>query len=286
MPTPKILGAILVVVPAALLSMAQAGLSEPAAEECRSKPGSSTPRGGHWYYHSNRADKRQCWYFSPVELHLRHRDQAQADQASTLVPAEDATPIAAEPPVSFAPSAQTIDAIYFSERWPQNLQRVGDESVVDPPSISSSYADTEPAIDTTPQPPLRWPMLRTAAMPTGSTVKTVLNYISFGGLTATASLLLVGWIVKFTRRQPKPRIDERPYASLRPVASPRLIPDEVPNRATGRSPGDASHRGIAYLQKLTSADVQQRNRGAILFSESGSLPAGWRNAPCQSPPQQ
>src|SRR5580704_6015298 len=62
----KILPAILIVVPATVLLTAQACLSEPAAEECVSRPTAITPRGAHWYYRINRA-KQHCWYLGKAD---------------------------------------------------------------------------------------------------------------------------------------------------------------------------------------------------------------------------
>ena len=67
MRTPKILPGIFAVVPATILLTAQASLSEPAAEACRTNPGSFTPPGSHWYYRLNHADKRHCWYLGAVD---------------------------------------------------------------------------------------------------------------------------------------------------------------------------------------------------------------------------
>ena len=64
----KILPAILIIVPATVLVSVQASLSEPAAEECKTSPGTNAPRGAHWYYRVNRA-KQHCWYLGVVDGH-------------------------------------------------------------------------------------------------------------------------------------------------------------------------------------------------------------------------
>jgi hypothetical protein len=60
----KILLAIFVVLPAAVLLTAQGSRGEPAADECRANPGPAGPPGSHWFYHINRADGRHCWYLN------------------------------------------------------------------------------------------------------------------------------------------------------------------------------------------------------------------------------
>jgi hypothetical protein len=60
----KILLAIFVVLPAAVLLTAQASHGETADDECRANPGPAGPPGSHWFYHINRADGRHCWYLN------------------------------------------------------------------------------------------------------------------------------------------------------------------------------------------------------------------------------
>jgi hypothetical protein len=48
-----------------VLVTAQTSLAEPAADECKTKPGSSAPPGRHWYYLINRTDQRRCWFLGP-----------------------------------------------------------------------------------------------------------------------------------------------------------------------------------------------------------------------------
>jgi len=202
----KILPAILAFVPATVFLTAQASLSEAAPEECKAKPGSSTPPGGHWYYRINRADKRHCWFLSSAELRA-----PRGDQARTTAPVEEATSVAAGSPVLSAPSAQTAGEIDFSARWPENLPRVEDASFVEPPSISSSYADAQPATDMA-QLPSHWPVVETTGAPTASLGEIALDYISLAGLMATAGLLVAGWAAKFARPPVEPRPgDLRPY---------------------------------------------------------------------------
>jgi hypothetical protein len=242
----KILPVILAIVPAIVFLTTQASSSEPAADACKTKPGLSAPRGSHWYYRI-RADKRHCWFLSAVELHVRRGDQAHtsspagdASSAAVALPAlpartEDATSVAAAPPVSSAPRVQTTDdqartpapgeaatsaaagppaasaaaalppaeqtgTIDFSRRWPENLPPVEDTNYVEPPSVSSSYADAPPATNAATQQPLHWPVVETAAMRTSSIGSIVLDYISLAGLLATAIVLLAGWAARFPPR--------------------------------------------------------------------------------------
>jgi hypothetical protein len=213
----KILPAILAMVPAVVFLSADARLSAPAAEVCKTKPGSSTPPGSHWYYRINRGDKRHCWFLSSVELHVLRGDQAQ-----TSVPAEDATSAAVGPPVASDSPPQTTGEIDFSARWPENLPRIEDASFVEPASRISGYADPQPATETATEPPVRWPAVETTDVRTASIGEIALDYISLAGLIATASLLLAGWTAKFVRRLMQPRqSDWPPYGRAAAQLYPR-----------------------------------------------------------------
>ena len=58
----RILPAILVVIPAAIVATVQGSKSAPAVEECKTKPGLSAAQGTHWYYRFDHVAKRRCWY--------------------------------------------------------------------------------------------------------------------------------------------------------------------------------------------------------------------------------
>jgi hypothetical protein len=50
---------------------AQTATVEAAAEECRTRPSSTTPPGSHWYYHINRPDNRRCWFLRSQQAKAR-----------------------------------------------------------------------------------------------------------------------------------------------------------------------------------------------------------------------
>ncbi|HUZ33409.1 MAG TPA: hypothetical protein VMV19_15090 [Xanthobacteraceae bacterium] len=237
----KILPAILAMVPATVFLTAQASLSEPAAQECKTSPGSATPKGGHWYYRIKGAGKQRCWYLSLVELQTRRADQPQTsvstDDANSVAvnpaalsapPALSAQPVLSAPPVLSASPAETIPEIDFAARWPGKLPAVEDASFVEPSPVSS-YTDPQPATDTPTQPPLRWPLAETTGAGTASIAEIALDKISLAGLMTTAGLLLAGWAAKFVRRRPaRPRPShERPYRQPAVERPARSVPRRV-----------------------------------------------------------
>jgi hypothetical protein len=73
-----------------------------AADECLSKPGTTAPQGGHWYYRVDRTTKRQCWYVGAERAKLRPRDQQTLPSSATA--------FSAEPPQQPAAKRQVVAA--------------------------------------------------------------------------------------------------------------------------------------------------------------------------------
>src|SRR5215831_11645816 len=68
--------AILLMPLGTVLVSAQTSLAEPAAEECKTKPGSSAPPGSHWYY-------RRCWFLGPEGAKVRSQARETASNVSS-----------------------------------------------------------------------------------------------------------------------------------------------------------------------------------------------------------
>ncbi|MDE2285854.1 MAG: hypothetical protein KGK33_14685 [Hyphomicrobiales bacterium] len=246
-----ILPAILAMLPMAAVFTAQASLSEPAPQQCKTSPGSATPAGGHWYYRINRGDKRHCWFLSPVELHVRRAEQPQtpvaandansvaanppalaATQASSAPPALPAPAALSAQPMSSASPAGPISEMEFASRWPGNLPAVEDASESAPSSVSS-YSD-QPTTEAATEPPLRWPLVETSGASTASVAAMALDKISLAGLMTTAGLLIAGWAAKFARRPAQPRRSD--WRPSRPLAAERET-RPLPRRGAVRPAG-------------------------------------------------
>src|SRR4029077_1906386 len=76
------------------------------ADNCLAAPNSSAPQGSHWYYRTDRANQRKCWYFrAPGEP----AQQATAQATSEAPPAAQShgilsTNSSAGAPMSISPS--------------------------------------------------------------------------------------------------------------------------------------------------------------------------------------
>ena len=216
----KILPAILVVVPAVFALTARTSLGEPQAQECRTTPGSSTPRGGHWYYRINHTDKQRCWYLSPAETRASGRAAApltstpaptpqkrSAGEAVTAVPPQVATAEVAFLQPSFGVREEQL---VFVARWPEiSSQRArferaslecADFGSYQPPPPSNSYAESHAKTDTAVQMPLRWPIVEGDRAEQISVVESVLRSFSIAGGLLMVVLLLAGWAARFCWR--------------------------------------------------------------------------------------
>ena len=74
---------ILFVPLATVLVTAQTSLAEPAADECKTKPGPSAPPGSHWYYRVNRTDQRHCWFLGPEGAKVRSQAREEPSRVSS-----------------------------------------------------------------------------------------------------------------------------------------------------------------------------------------------------------
>ena len=87
---------------AALLLLWDVGIGVPArADDCLTAPGSSTPKGSHWHYRTDRAKGQKCWYLRPLgepaqQPALQDKSAATAHTGAVEKPATKLTPISTE----------------------------------------------------------------------------------------------------------------------------------------------------------------------------------------------
>jgi hypothetical protein len=72
------------------------------APECLAKPGAPPPQGKHWYYNTDRINKRRCWYLGP--------EGRRARPDATRVASPESQPAARPQPAPAKPQ-RTIEAI-------------------------------------------------------------------------------------------------------------------------------------------------------------------------------
>ena len=143
-----ILGAVVAVT-------ARSSRAEAAVDDCLSKPNAPPPQGSHWYYRSDRASNRRCWYLGPQGEKVsqaaspRQRPAAKPAPQPTAEPPVEAIVGANEPmPAAPVPWLGLPTSIAAVERKPA----LTSDSDADEPS------ETRPREDM----PLIWPVLTAA----------------------------------------------------------------------------------------------------------------------------
>jgi hypothetical protein len=119
------------------------------ASECIAKPNGSPPQGEHWYYRTERATKRQCWYLGPEGANI----QKGATQASHR-PVSDVfgQPVAsqrAQRPTALAPPAATeanVPARAAPPPWPEAAKLPDVPPTFEPPP-TPALAERQQSVD-------------------------------------------------------------------------------------------------------------------------------------------
>ncbi|MEJ2625167.1 MAG: hypothetical protein P8Z80_11655 [Pseudolabrys sp.] len=141
-----------------LVSTAGAGLTTQAAHatECLTAPKAHTPKGGHWYYRTDRVHHRKCWY-------LRVGDQTvQPSAAATrpdAAPATDVAPAAA----TSAPAKKDADSVWSAP--PASPQTAVIGGATDEAQPSDPNATAAPQAEASPEATPNAPAGPTSASP-------------------------------------------------------------------------------------------------------------------------
>jgi hypothetical protein len=158
-----------------VLVTAQTSLAEPAADECKTKPGSSAPSDSHWYYRINRTDQRRCWFLGPKAAKVRSQARKTASNVSSPTqtpPRENAVETARAIPASMelaqrtpleAASAEShrVAAADFAAAS-SDLAKTPDLDAREPTTISNNSTEAREPKDAQEEMPSIWPVLTEA----------------------------------------------------------------------------------------------------------------------------
>jgi hypothetical protein len=128
-----------------------------SADNCLTEPNSSAPQGSHWYYRTDRANQRKCWYFrAPGEQAQQGTAQAIAEAApAAQSDGRLSTDSSAGAPMSINPSDITPPSPHTKmlavEPKPVSTRR--DKLVQGRPQKESTATSDEPASNL----PAAWP---------------------------------------------------------------------------------------------------------------------------------
>lgn len=227
----KIQPAIFFVASAFVVLTMRASLSAPAAEECKARPGATTPHGMHWFYRINRADKRHCWYLASAQTHAVVQAAAPQDAAESVGAealdenANAQAALASASSTQAAPAAGTpapivlLDATLaaqkaqtdFAARWPNDLPKLRDLKETGQQTASDSFAEPSARAEQN-EAVASFPALAAVGAQETLNGDAVLRYFLLAGGVAIALLLLIGWLAKFTRLSNRARMGDRWHA--------------------------------------------------------------------------
>jgi len=150
--------AILAIVVAAVASTSR---SSRAADDCIAKPSSAAPSGSRWYYQTDRASRRQCWFLAPEGAKARRAAAPKRPLAARPMP-----PQLAETPTETAaaetPVVERQLATASSAHWLEPSISAGSIGRESP--TGNSYADEDSATYPQDEMPLVWPVLTSAEL--------------------------------------------------------------------------------------------------------------------------
>jgi hypothetical protein len=153
----------------------QAGMAEPAGNDCLVKPNSAPPQGSHWYYRVDRTANRRCWFLGPDGLKVRQAEapKRQLSAATPLNSDSEIRPEAAAlesvPSISSSPSpsisqsdreARSLNNVAYEYTTGDSALNVGVAAAAEPPpeQVTPAAAQASEVISTS-----MWPKQMLAA---------------------------------------------------------------------------------------------------------------------------
>jgi hypothetical protein len=269
--------ASLIIALATVVLGAQASVAEPAADECKTTPGSSAPLGQHWYYRVNRSDQRHCWYLGAESTKVRAQTREKASSSPAQMAREEAsetTRTMPPPPMEIlqAPSAPTASserpAAAEVARPSLDLPQAPDPTPRQPATASNASAPG--ATDAQEDMPLVWPVLteaERAGLPDSAreSAPWSIFLIAAGALMVAGSLFKLAWRARSHLRRypplrhPHPRQQRRAHSAY-PAAPSRPSRPQIRVAKTARrqvSPTADVNRSAA------GANLRERAREAL-----------------------
>jgi hypothetical protein len=247
--------------------------TQPAPDECLSKPGATAPQGSHWYYRINRTDRRHCWYLGregarardastrtsspkPIRQRSATRPAEATAAAAQITPDEAASgPVtvaqAAPSPVTRADThtSENDPGAEFAHRWP-DLPSSVDLNSRRPASVTgSSFAEEHAANGAHDDLPLVWPVLTPAEPPVAKpALQSAATWIYILGLLS-GSLALAAVLLRAIGNRATARL------MVRAAAPDRRHVTNVPRRQTTERPQFADALAAALHADALSSSI-------------------------------
>jgi hypothetical protein len=131
------------------------------ADDCAAAPSASAPLGEHWYYRSDRASRRKCWYLHAT-VQLPHHALAQSADAAAepaqATPASQPPAVPVEPARAAATPARNAEPAAAPPANPPAAAGQADSAQPAPHvTVLAVRTVTTPFVSSTPAPPLHVP---------------------------------------------------------------------------------------------------------------------------------
>jgi hypothetical protein len=132
-----------------------------AGEECIAKPNAPAPQGQHWYYRTDRASNRQCWYLRPEDASVQKRATEATKQALSeplrLTAAPAPAPARTQRPTAataVTPVEPDISAPATPPPWPEAVKSLDVPASFEaaPKSTLAEWPQSADVIDRAPVP--------------------------------------------------------------------------------------------------------------------------------------
>jgi hypothetical protein len=240
-----------------VLVTAQTSLAEPAADECKTKPGSSAPPGSHWYYRINRTDQRRCWFLGPEGAKVR----SQARETASNVSSPTRTP----PRENAVETARAIPAPVEDFAAPSSdPPKIPDLDAREPTTISNNSTEVREPTDAQEEMPLIGPVVTEAEHaglqdPARETAPMPVFLVG-----ALMVLLCAGAIFKLARRKTQSYRRGRRVVSSRPR---RLHPGQKMRAnmsETAARSNDFARRSVSEVrQRPSSVDPAHDSKASL-----------------------
>src|SRR5215472_17586648 len=251
-----------------VLVSAQTSLAEPAAEECKTKPGSSAPPGSHWYYRINRTDQRRRWFRGPEGAKVRSQARETASNVSSptrTLPRENAVETARAIPASMELAQRTPLEAAFTESHrvaaadfaapSSDPPKIPDLDAREPTTISNNSTEAREPTNAQEEMPLMGPVVTEAEHAGLQDPAREIAPMPVFLVGALMVLLCAGAIFKLARRKTQSYRRGRRVVSSRPR---RLHPGQAVradmNEAAVRSKDVARRSPTATRQRPSSID--------------------------------
>ena len=248
-----------------------------AAADCVAAPGSQAPLGSHWYYRTDHATGRKCWYVSPEGR--KGHGQFTQNPVARAQPTEDSLPTSGTVGDRWTPPTQIEQSP--TPTWPVtaagNMQAVA-PSPPSPDAIKLERAASAPAeLERTttdaqapnapPETSAQQPAARTAKMAAFIAITPVSMLILVVGLLALAGIFLRPFFQTMPMRRPSPRQFKDDLAvviaAARRAASPLPPPYSPRDYAGGRRCSDEEPSSSRAKPRHLMENVEEALRGVL-----------------------